>query len=76
MHRCIQCGTTFTRRSSFLRHEKDRCKRGIYHHGNNVKHDIANQKRNALRIFQSGIEECEKFNENNFTEDAGKSTIA
>ena len=76
MHRCINCGTTFTRRSSLLRHEKDRCKRGIYHHGsNNIKHDITNRKRDALRIFQSGKEECETSNNINFTEGAGKTSI-
>ena len=77
MHRCINCGTTFTRRSSLLRHEKDRCKRGIYHHGSNIKHDIfdTNRKRDALRIFQSGKEECEKSNNINFTEGGGKTSI-
>ena len=69
MHRCINCGTTFTRRSSLLRHEKDRCKRGIYHHGsNNIKHDITNNP-NRKAIPPLTVSNDESFRVKSLDED-------
>ena len=66
LHRCNRCGTTFTRKSSLLRHERAGCKRGRNERVKTDNDTIADHNRETLSMSGSGKGEREKYDDCRF----------